>query len=438
MPRLPVVAIVGRPNVGKSTLVNRFVGGRAAVVQESPGVTRDRREFVADWAGRSFVVVDTGGWDLRPDDEFAQAIREQAEAAVAAADVVLFVADGTTALSDDDAGVIRVLRGSGSPVLLVVNKIDDAAQDSNVDEFWRLGLGAPYGVSAFHGRGVGDLLDAVVGEFPTAPSDAPDDDRPRLAIIGRPNVGKSTLLNHLLGEQRVIVSARPGTTRDPVDAVVEIDGVEYRVIDTAGIRRKPRITEDADYYSVLRARQALAGADVALLMVDATEGLTHQDQRIAGEVVEAGAGLVVVVNKWDAIDDESRERIELDIPDRFSFVSWAPLVRISAVTGARTKRLGAAIAASLENRRRRVPTGTLNRLLSEWTGAHPPPTRHGRRPRLRYGVQAGVDPPTFVLFVTGGELGPDYLRYIEGKLRSAVDFVGTPIHIVTRGRRESR
>jgi GTP-binding protein len=438
MSRLPVVAIVGRPNVGKSTLVNRIVGGRPAVVEEMPGVTRDRREFTADWAGRSFLVVDTGGWEVRGGAPFAEEIRDQAEAAVAAADAVVFVADATTGLTDDDQGVVKVLRGAGVPVVLAANKIDDPGRERLADDLWSLGLGEPHPVSAFHGLGVGDLLDALVAALPAAPEEPPEDHLRTIAIVGRPNTGKSTLLNHLLGEHRVIVSDLPGTTRDPIDAVVELNGVAYRIVDTAGIRRKPQISQDADFYAVLRAQQVLAEADVALLVVDASQGLTHQDQRIAGEVVEAGAGLVIVVNKWDLVDDEARMRIESDIADRFGFVGWAPLVRISALTGARTKRIPPAVETVVENRTRRIATGALNRRLAEWTSAHPPPTRKGRRPRLRYAVQAGTEPPTFVLFVTGGELGPDYLRFLEGRLRGVADFTGSPLHLLTRARERRR
>jgi GTP-binding protein len=435
MSRLPVLAVVGRPNVGKSTLVNRIVGGRPAVVEEMPGVTRDRREFTADWAGRTFLVVDTGGWELRPGAPFVQEIREQAEAAVAAADVVVFVADATTGLTEDDQGVVRILRQSEIPVLLATTKIDHWSHMHLADDFWRLGLGDPHPVSGFHGLGVGDLLDAIVAELPEAEEESDEDDVPSLAIIGRPNVGKSTLLNHLLGERRVIVSDRPGTTRDPIDVMVELDGAEYRLIDTAGIRRKPQITEDADFYAVLRARDVLRRADVALLVIDATEGITHQDQRIADEVVESGTALVILLNKWDEIDDERRARVESDLKDRFGFVSWAPVLRISALTGARTKRVPAAIATALEHRDQRIPTGTLNRLLSEWTNGHPPPTRKGRRPKIRYAVQAGVAPPTFILFVSGGELGPDYLRFLENRIREVEDFTGTPVHLYSRSRK---
>ena len=293
-------------------------------------------------------------------------------------------------------------------------------------------------VTAFHGRGMGDLLDRIVDALPEESDEQVVDEMPRLAIIGRPNVGKSTLLNHLLGENRVIVSDRPGTTRDPIDALVRLEGVDYRIIDTAGIRRKPKIREDADFYAVLRAREALASADVALLVIDATEGVTHQDQRIAAEVVEAGVSLVILLNKWDAIDDEERRIMEGSLLDRFGFVSWAPVIRMSAKTGARTKRIAPAIAYVLETRQNRITTGELNRLVREWTAAHPAPVRKGRRPRILYAVQGDTAPPTFILFVGGGEIGDDYLRFIEGRLREAEDFTGAPIRVIPRRRERAR
>ncbi len=435
MSRLPVVVVIGRPNVGKSTLVNRIVGGRPAVVEEMPGVTRDRREFVGEWTGKAFTLVDTGGWELKPGEPLTAEIRAQAEAAVSVADAVVFVVDATTGLSDDDLGVVKILRSAEIPVILAANKIDDRKRERLIDELWGLGLGEPSPISAFHGRGVGDLLDRLVAVMPEAPEERPSDAAPRLAIVGRPNVGKSTLLNRLSGTQRVIVSDRPGTTRDPIDIVVQIDDREYRLIDTAGIRRTPKIHEDADFYSVLRARDEVAAADVALLVVDATEGVTQQDQRIAAEIVTAGAGLVLLLNKWDLLDDETRERVESDLGDRLGFVGWAPVVRISALTGSRVNRIGPAIEAAVESRGRRIPTGTLNRLITKWTGAHPPPVRKGRRPRIQYAVQAGSSPPTFVVFVSGGELGDDYLRFLEARIRDSEDFVGTPIHMVARAKR---
>ena len=434
MPTLPVVAVVGRPNVGKSTLVNRIIGSRSAVVEEMSGVTRDRRQFGADWAGRDFILVDTGGWEVKPDGDLNMSIRQQAEGAVSGADAVVLVVDGTTELSDDDTGVISILRAAEVPVIVAVNKMDDTQAEWEVDRFWKLGLGEPQPVSAYHGRGVGELLDRVVDALPELEALEDEPEIPRVAIVGRPNTGKSTLLNRLAGEERVIVSERPGTTRDPIDVDVEIDEVVYRLVDTAGIRRKPQISEDADFYAVLRAREALERADVAILMIDSTEGITHQDQRIASEIVEAGVGLVVVLNKWDAIDEEQREITERSLPDRFSFIGWAPVLRMSAKTGARTHRLGGALDLVLETRQNRIPTGVLNREIREWAAGHPPPVRKGRRPKLHYAVQAGTAPPTFVLFVSGSEIGEDYLRFLENRLREAHEFTGNPIHFVTRKR----
>lgn len=434
MSKLPVVAVVGRPNVGKSTLVNRIIGSRSAVVEEMSGVTRDRRQFDADWAGREFILVDTGGWEIKPDGDLNRSIRQQAEGAVSGADVVVLVVDGTTELTDDDTGVIGILRAAEVPVIVAVNKIDDTRRDREVDRFWKLGLGEPAPVSAYHGKGVGDLLDRVLVELPEPQDLEEPPDITRVAIVGRPNSGKSTLLNRLAGEQRVIVSEVPGTTRDPIDVEVEVDDVPYLLVDTAGIRRKPQISEDADFYAVIRAREALQRSDVAILMVDAMDGVTHQDQRIAAEIIEAGVGIVVVLNKWDALDEEQRELTERSLPDRFSFIGWAPVLRMSALTGARVQRLGGALEAVVETRSNRIPTGRLNRDFREWTAAHPPPVRKGRRPKLHYVVQAGTAPPTFVVFVSGGELGDDYLRFIEGRLRQAYDFTGNPIHFVTRNR----
>lgn len=430
--RLPIVAVVGRPNVGKSTLVNRIVGGRLAVVEERPGVTRDRRQFDADWAGQHFLLVDTGGWELEPGDSIDESIRRQAEAALGSADVVLLVVDSTVPLDEDDRGVVDLLRRADLPVVLAANKVDDVTHEADAAELWSLGLGEPLAVSAFHGRGVGDLLDELVAHFPADLPEHQESGVPRLAIIGRPNVGKSTLLNRLVGEERVIVSESPGTTRDPVDVEVEIDGQPYILVDTAGIRRKPQITEDADFYAVLRARDALAAADVALLMVDVEEGVTRQDQRIADEVIRAGAAMVVLANKWDTVDAEDQWMLERDIATRLGFLGWAPMLRISALRGSRLGKLGAAVETALASRHKRIPTGTLNRMVRKWTAAHPPPVRKGRRPKIHYAVQAAVAPPTVILFVSGGELGDDYLRFIENRIRDEEDFTGSPIRVVPR------
>lgn len=437
-PSRPIIAIVGRPNVGKSTLVNRIVGRRAAVVEEMPGVTRDRREFDAEWEGREFVVVDTGGWQASIDDELVADIRIQAEAAIGSADLVFFVVDAQAAISPDDGAVAELLRSAGDRVILVANKVDNEAIRTDLGEFYRLGLGDPVPVSAIHGLGVADLLDIAMSELPQTSKVEAENEIPTLAIIGRPNVGKSTLLNRLLGEERVVVSPVPGTTRDPIDARVKLDGREYRLVDTAGIRRRPKIGEDVEFFAIVRARQVLKQADVALLLIDAIDGVTHQDQRIAEEAAESGASLVIVLNKWDIADIEQREWTTDGVGDRLAFVGWAPVIRISAKTGARLRRLAPAVDMVLENRNRRIPTGTLNRLVAGWTASHPPPVRKGRRAKVMYAVQAGTAPPTIILFVAGGELGDDYLRYIEGRIRARIDFTGTPIHIFARRRAKQK
>ena len=428
----PVVAVVGRPNVGKSTLVNRIVGRRAAVVQEKPGVTRDRREFEAEWNGRSFTVVDTGGWQRAIDAELVEDIRVQAEAAIAAADMIIFVIDAQGTISTDDAAVADLLRPVGERVVVAANKADNDMVAMEAAAFGRLGLGDPVPVSAIHGTGVADLLDLVTGRIPASPNDETGTRIPDVAIVGRPNVGKSTMLNRLVGEERVVVSPTPGTTRDPIDVVIRLDGAPYRLIDTAGMRRKPKISEDVEFYSVLRARDVLRRADAALLMVDGLDGVTHQDQRIAEEAARSGASVVVLLNKWDAADRERRERTSWEVGVRLGFAGWAPVLRISALTGARMHRLGPALELVLANRARRIPTGTLNRLVAEWTAEHPPPLRKGRRPRVRYVTQSGTAPPTVALFVKGGQLDRTYLRYLERRIRETYDFTGTPVHLVVR------
>ncbi len=434
---LPVVAVVGRPNVGKSTLVNRIVGRREAIVEESPGVTRDRRQFEADWIGKRFLLLDTGGWEVSPGEELTAGIRAQAEAAIGAADAVLFVVDATTGVAEDDAGVADLLRGAPCEVIVVANKVDAAAREAGVPELWKLGLGEPMAVSALHGRGVGELLDRLVAALPEV-EEAEEVEVPRLAIVGRPNVGKSTLLNRLAGEARVLVSPVPGTTRDPIDVTVELDGDRYCLVDTAGIRRAPRIKEDADYYSVLRAREAIARSDVALLLLDAAEGITQGDQRIAELAADSGAGLILLLNKWDLVDEEQRLLVERGLGERLGFVGWAPVLRISALTGARLQRLPAALDMVLENRNQRIPTGPLNRLVREWQEAHPAPIRRGKRPRVLYAVQAGVAPPTIVLFISGGRLSDDYLRYLENRLREEIDLTGTPVRLRGRQRKGTK
>lgn len=435
MSRLPIVAIVGRPNVGKSTFVNRVLGRRVAVVEEKPGVTRDRREFQAEWSGREFLIVDTGGWEVGG-DQLTEGIRGQAEAAVQGADLVVFIADATTVFTEDDRAMARLVQSSGLPHVLVANKADSPTAEADLDHLWSLGLGEPKPISALQGRNVGDLLDQIIAALPPAPARdaAAEEVRPILAIIGRPNVGKSTLLNKLVGAERVLVSPIPGTTRDPIDAIVDLDGLSVTMYDTAGIRRRSRVDEETEFYSVIRAKQALEQADVVLFVVDATEGVTHQEQRLAEEIAKAGAGVVVILNKWDAADDEQKWWVEDGVGDRLAFISWAPVLRMSALTGARIKRIGPAVQAVLEARRTRIPTPELNRFIRRLHESHPPPVRKGRRPKILYSVQAGTEPPTIVLFVRGGGLGPDYLRFIEGRLRSEYEFLGSPIRLVARTR----
>ena len=437
MNRLPVVAVLGRPNVGKSTLVNRVLRRKAAVVDEQPGVTRDRREFDAEWSGRDFLLVDTGGWEFSPQEELTRGIREQAEIAIGGADVVVFVADATTALAEDDVAVARMLLRSGTPFVFCANKIDSPKQELEVDHLWKLGLGAPLTISALHGRGTGDFLDELISQFPEETNDGTDEEKPslpRLAIIGRPNVGKSTLLNKLSGEQRVLVSDVPGTTRDPINLVVDLDGEPFEIVDTAGIKRRTKIKDDVEFYAVLRAREVLRDTDVALLMVDSLEGATHQEQRLAEEIATSGAGVVILLNKWDVVDEDTRALTEDSVGDRLAFVSWAPVLRMSAKTGARTHRIPKAIRLALENRGFRIPTPELNRFIRTWQDAHPPPVRKGKRARIIYAVQPETNPPRIVLFVRGGDLGPDYLRFIENRLRGEYDFTGTPIRLSTRRR----
>jgi len=439
MSRLPVVAVVGRPNVGKSTLVNRIVRRKAAVVDEQAGVTRDRREFRTEWNGRSFVVVDTGGWETRPGEELGRRVREAAEEAITGADLIVFVADATATVTDDDLGIARVVQRSGLPVVLVANKADSPKVEADLGPLWSLGLGEPIPVSAQHGRNTGAFLERLVAALPVTEGEEPaPSGLAQLAIVGRPNVGKSTLLNRLAGEERVLVSELPGTTRDPIDLVVELDGEPFEVIDTAGIKRRTKIKDDVERYAVLRARDVLRRADVALLVIDGTRGVTHQEQRLAEEIVEAGVGMVVLLNKWDEVTEEERLRTEDGVADRLAFVGWAPVLRISAKTGARLHRLGKAVRMVLENRRARIPTPELNRAIRAWQEAHPPPVRKGRRPHIIYAVQAEVEPPTIIAFVRGGELGPDYLRFLERRLRETYDFTGTPIRMIARRRQREQ
>ncbi|TDC65668.1 ribosome biogenesis GTPase Der [Actinomadura sp. GC306] len=429
----PVVAVVGRPNVGKSTLVNRILGRREAVVEDVPGVTRDRVAYDATWSGRRFTVVDTGGW-LPDSTGLAAAIAEQARLAVELADVVLFVVDATVGATDVDEAVVEILRRSGKPVVLVANKVDGVAAESDAALLWSLGIGEPHPVSALHGRGSGDLLDAVLAALPAeAPPETfgePGGPR-RVALLGRPNVGKSSLLNKLAGEERAVVDAVAGTTRDPVDELIELGGRTWRFIDTAGIRRRHRENQGADFYATLRTRSALERAEVAVVLVDADQPLAEQDLRIISMVVESGRSLVIAYNKWDLLDEERRHYLEREIDRQLHNARWAPRVNISARTGRHMEKLVPAIETALEGWGTRVPTSKLNQFFADLVNAHPHPVRGGKQPRVLFATQAGVRPPRFVLF-TSGFLEEGYRRFIERRLREEFGFDGTPLDITMK------
>ena len=429
----PVVAVVGRPNVGKSTLVNRILGRREAVVQDVPGVTRDRVSYPVDWAGRSFTLVDTGGWDARVEGLAAQ-VAEQAEIAVELSDAVVLVVDGTVGATAVDEAVVTMLRRKGKPVVLVANKVDDARGEADATALWSLGLGQPYPVSALHGRGSGDMLDAVLEVLPEKTSlPAESSAVRRVALVGRPNVGKSSLLNALVGSERVVVDAVAGTTRDPVDEMVELGGRTWRVVDTAGIRRKHRSSVGADYYAGLRTQAAIERAEVAVVLLDASEILSEQDVRVVQNAVDAGRAVVLAVNKWDLVDEERRRYLENELEVELVQVPWAPRVNLSAMTGCHLDRLVPAMDRALASWEHRVPTGRLNALVAEIVAAHPHPVRGGKQPRILYATQASVRPPTFVLFTTGF-LEAGYRRFVERRLREEFGFVGTPIEVTVRAR----
>jgi GTP-binding protein len=436
--RPPVVAVVGRPNVGKSTLVNRMIGRREAVVQDVPGVTRDRVSYDALWNGRRFVVVDTGGWVSDATGMAAQ-VAEQAELAIATADAVVFVVDATVGSLDEDVAVVRVLRRSRKPVVLAANKVDDTRTEAEAAAMWNLGLGEPYPVSALHGRGSGDLLDAILAALPEAPvdRDALPTGPHRVAIVGKPNVGKSSLLNQLAGEQRAVVDDVAGTTVDPVDELVEVGGTLYRFLDTAGIRRRVKEASGHEYYASLRTHGAIERAEVCVVVVDASEPLSEQDLRILSAVEEAGRSLVIAFNKWDLTDDERRRYLQREIERDLVGFSWAERVNISAATGRHVDRLGPAIERALDGWQTRVSTGKLNAFLGRVVAAHPHPVRGGKQPRVLFGTQAQIGPPTFVLF-TSGTLEPGYLRFVERRLREEFGFRGTPVHLQVRAREKRK
>lgn len=435
---LPVLAVVGRPNVGKSTLVNRIIGRREAVVEDTPGVTRDRVSYPAEWAGRRFTLVDTGGWEVDVAGIDAR-VAEQAEVAIELADAVVFVVDATVGPTSTDEDVVRLLRAAGKPVVLAANKVDGPSGEADAAMLWGLGLGEPYPVSALHGRGTGDLLDAAMAALPRESAHAvplPEGPR-RVALVGRPNVGKSSLLNRVAGSQRVVVDEVAGTTRDPVDELVVLKGIPWWFVDTAGIRRRVHQTKGADFYASLRTQAAIEKAEVAVVLVDSSQPLTEQDTRVISQVVDAGRALVIAYNKWDLMDEDRRHYLEREIEQDLVQVQWAPRVNVSAKTGWHAERLVPALETALESWDTRIPTGRLNAFLGELVAAHPHPLRGGKQPRILFATQASNRPPRFVIFATGF-LEAGYRRFIERRLRETFGFEGTPIQISVRVREKRK
>jgi GTPase len=438
IPAPPVLAIVGRPNVGKSALVNRILGRREAVVEDKPGITRDRVSYKAEWNDRDITLVDTGGWEIDAKG-LDLSVAEQAEVAVELSDAVLFVVDAMVGPTASDERVVSMLRASGKPVFLVANKIDDAHLEPEAASLWSLGLGEPYPVSALHGRGVADLLDAVIKELPEKSAVASDEfsGPRRVALIGRPNVGKSSLLNKATGTNRAVVSDVAGTTRDPIDEQVEIAGKIWRFVDTAGIRRRMHRQQGADFYASLRTAAALERAEVAVVLFDVSESISEADVRIVQLALDSGRALVLAFNKWDVLDDERRIYLEKEIDSDLAHVDWAPRVNLSALTGRHLEKLVPALEVALESWDKRIPTGKLNAFLSELQGSNPHPIRGGKQPRILFGTQAASRPPKFVLFATGF-IEAGYRRFIIRKLRETYGFDGSPIEIGVRVREKRK
>lgn len=434
----PIVAIVGRPNVGKSTLFNRITGGRVAIVEDTPGVTRDRLYRDAEWRGRKFTLVDTGGLDFEPKDSLASQMKQQAELAIEEADVIIFLVDGKTGVTKDDLAVVDILRKTEKPLVLAVNKIENFA-NPDIYDFYELGLGDPIPVSAQHGMNTGDLLDKVVSFLPDTEGKEYEPDVIKMAVIGRPNVGKSSLVNTILGVERVIVSDIPGTTRDAIDTRFTRNNQDFVIIDTAGMRRKARINLSTERYSVLRSLRAIDRSDVCLLVIDAVDGVTEQDKRIAGYAHEAGKASLILVNKWDLIekDDKTMSRFDKVIKSELSFMAYAPTLYISALTGQRVHKVLDLVAFLSEQHSRRVPTNVLNEVIMEATRLTPPPTDKGKRLKILYTTQVGVKPPTIVFFVNEPELMHfSYERYLENQIRENFGFMGTPLVFKMRKRKE--
>ena len=435
----PIVAVVGRPNVGKSTFFNMLAGEKISIVEDTPGVTRDRIYADVEWLGCAFTLIDTGGIEPLSDDVILSQMREQAQVAIDTADVIVFLTDVRDGLTPADSDVADMIRRSAKPVVLAVNKADNFEKFMpDVYEFYALGLGDPYPISARGKIGIGDLLDRVISFFPRYEEEQ-DDTTPRIAIVGKPNVGKSSIINRLTGEQRVVVSDIPGTTRDAVDTPIHANGKEYVFIDTAGLRRKSKLKESLEYYSVVRAVSAVERADVVLCVIDAVEGVTEQDAKIAGIAHERGKGIIIVVNKWDAVEKETMtmEKYKKDIRSVLSFIPYAEIVFLSAMTGARVPKLFPVVDKVLENQVMRVPTGVLNEIMTESVARNQPPSDKGKRLKIFYTTQIGVRPPTFVIFVNDKKLMHfSYLRYLENQIRESFGFEGTSLKFIVRERKD--
>ncbi|CAH1194364.1 GTPase Der [Paenibacillus auburnensis] len=436
----PVVAIVGRPNVGKSTIFNRLIGDRLAIVEDKPGITRDRIYGVSDWNGKSFSVIDTGGIEIDGEDAILKSIRVQAELAIEEADVIVFMCEAKSGLTNADEEVAQILFRSGKPIVLAINKVDNMKRTEDIYEFYGLGIGDPIGISGSHGTGIGDLLDAVTEKLPEKEDEEYDEDVIRVALIGRPNVGKSSLVNAILGEERVIVSDVAGTTRDAIDTPFERDGQRYVLIDTAGMRKRGKVYETTEKYSVMRAMRAIERADVVLVVINGQEGIIDQDKHIAGYAHDAGKASIFVVNKWDAVekDDKTMQNFENTIRDHFLFMTYAPVVFLSALTKQRLQKLLPVVQHVAQQHALRITTHLVNDVVSDAVAINPPPTDKGRRLRINYVTQVAVKPPTIVVFVNDPSLMHfSYERYLENKIRAAFNFEGTPIRLFTRRKSEN-
>jgi len=427
---LPIVAILGRPNVGKSTLINRFLGRREAIVEDTPGVTRDRVQYECEWGGRRFIIMDTGGWEAKPDGISVQ-VSAGAEIAMQEADVLAFVVDAQVGALDEDDILVQHLRKAKKPLILIGNKVDGEREESDAHGLWSLGLGEPYFVSALHGRGSGDLLDHIVAELPEVGGAQTQDGYRKVALIGRPNVGKSSLLNALAGENRSIVDDVAGTTRDPVDELIEFGGSVWRFIDTAGLKKRANQASGTDYYASLRTQTALERCEVAVVVLDASEPITEQDLRVITMVEEAGKAMVIVMNKWDLVDEDRRDQLDREIDRHLDQVEWAQRVNVAAKTGWHRDRLAPALRTALDSWEKRVPTAKLNSFLGALIGATPPPVRGGKQPKVYYATQAGIAPPKFVVF-SNGWIEASYRRFIERRLREEFSFPGTPVQVAIR------